>query len=114
MEDFGDLAGYAPGRTRPTRFGDKYLRLDRDLTPGMVVTIEPGIYLVPSIWAREDLVAPFADAVNQPAVEQLLERNFGGIRLEDDIAVTEGEPENLTVGLPSEAETVESMVGASS
>src|SRR5690606_22614068 len=42
MEDLGDRAGYAPGRHRSTQFGLAYLRLDRDLEPGMVVTIEPG------------------------------------------------------------------------
>ena len=49
------------GRTRPTRFGDRYLRLDRDLVPGMAVTIEPGFYQVPAILAIAQLTAPFDD-----------------------------------------------------
>jgi Xaa-Pro aminopeptidase len=65
MEDFGDLAGYAAGRVRRPEFGNKFLRLDRDLTAGMCVTIEPGIYLVPAIWQRDDLVRPLADVVNR-------------------------------------------------
>lgn len=42
MEDLGDLAGYAAGRSRSSRFGLGYLRLDRPLQAGMAVTIEPG------------------------------------------------------------------------
>jgi len=49
MEDLGDRAGYAPGRSRSKNFGDRYLRLDRDLAPGMAVTIEPWFYQVPDI-----------------------------------------------------------------
>ena len=47
MEDLGDRAGYLPGRSRAPEFGIRYLRLDRDLAPGMAVTIEPGIYITP-------------------------------------------------------------------
>ena len=113
LEEFGDLAGYAPGRTRPARFGDKFLRLDRDLEPGMVVTIEPGIYLVPALWQRDDLVQPFADVVNRPAVDALLRDQFGGIRIEDDILVTPEGPENLTAALPIEAEAVGGAIQSS-
>ena len=87
MEDFGDLAGYAPGRKRRQHFGDKFLRLDRDLESGMCVTIEPGIYLVPAIWESEELVGPFTDAVNRSAVDALLRDRFGGIRIEETVHV---------------------------
>ncbi len=107
MEDFGDLAGYPAGRTRREGLGDKFLRLDRDLEPGMTVTIEPGIYFVPAIWQRDDLVGKFADCVDRAKVDALLEAGFGGIRLEDDILVrAEGGPENLTQDLPIEANDV--------
>ena len=52
MEDLGDRAGYAPGRERAHNFGDRYLRLDRDLAPGMCVTIEPGFYQISRILER--------------------------------------------------------------
>ncbi len=107
MEDFGDLAGYAPGRERRTGFGDNALRLDRDLEVGMTVTIEPGIYIVPAIWARDDLVSPFADCVNRAAVDALIESHFGGIRLEDIVHVrAQGGPENITEELPIETDAV--------
>lgn len=73
--------------------GHPYLRLTRTLEPGHVVTVEPGIYFIPMLLAklRE---STDADAVNWPAVEAMLP--YGGIRIEDDVHVTEGAPENLT------------------
>jgi Xaa-Pro aminopeptidase len=113
MEDFGDLAGYAPGRTRRPEFGNKYLRLDRDLAPGMAVTIEPGIYLVPAIWARDDLVQPLADVVNRKKVDALLNDQFGGIRIEHTICVrADDRPEVLSDALPTEADQVAALVAA--
>ena len=115
MEDFGDLAGYAPGRTRRTEFGSKFLRLDRDLEPGMCVTIEPGIYLVPAIWANDELVRPLADVVNRRKVDALLNDRFGGIRIEHTICVRgsdAGGPEILSAALPTSPDEVTACVGS--
>ncbi len=115
MEDFGDLAGYAPGRERREHFGDNFLRLDRDLEPGMTVTIEPGLYLVPAIWDRDDLIGPFADVVNRSNIDALLKENFGGIRIEETIAIqASGGPEELSAALPNQADEVAKLVGGSS
>jgi len=114
MEDFGDPAGYAPGRKRRPEFGNNFLRLDRDLQPGMCVTIEPGLYLNPAIWQRDDLVGPLADLVNRPAVDRLLADGFGGIRIEDTICVREATaagPEVLTEALPTDPDAVAVLVG---
>ncbi len=112
MEDFGDLAGYAPGRTRRTEFGSKFLRLDRDLEPGMTVTIEPGVYIAPAIWRNEDLLAPFADSINRGAIDALVRGEFGGIRIEDSVHIRAGDagPENLTAELPKEADAVADLI----
>ncbi len=116
MEEFGDLAGYATGRTRRTEFGNKYLRLDRDLATGMTLTIEPGIYLVPAIWHNDALVAPFADVINRPAVDRLLDDGFGGIRIEETVCVqstSASGPEVLSIALPGDADgMIELMASA--
>jgi Xaa-Pro aminopeptidase len=114
MEDFGDLAGYPEGRTRRPEFGNRFLRLDRDLAPGMVVTIEPGIYLVPQIWQSAELSGPFEDVTNWEAIDMLLNSHFGGIRIEDDVHVLpadEESPEVLTRDLPKEPDAVAELVG---
>jgi len=112
MEDFGDLAGYAPGRTRRPEFGNRFLRLDRDLQAGMCVTIEPGIYFVPAIWRSDELTGPYEDAVNRALVEELLAQGFGGIRIEHTVCVrAEGGPEVLSAALPTDARELASLVG---
>lgn len=111
MEDYGDIAGYAPGRTRPTEFGTCYLRMDRDLAPGMCVTIEPGIYLNPALWRSAELVEPLADVVRRDRVESLLAEQFGGIRIEHTIHIrAEGGPEVLTAALPTGADAIAALV----
>jgi Xaa-Pro aminopeptidase len=105
MEDLGDRAGYAEGRTRAERFGDRYLRLDRDLVAGMAVTIEPGFYQVPAILRDEALVGPFKNDLDRDALARF--SDVRGIRLEDDVLCTSGDPEILTRAIPIEAPEVE-------
>jgi Xaa-Pro aminopeptidase len=108
MEDLGDLAGYETGRTRSPRFGLGYLRLDRPLKSGMVVTIEPGFYQVPAILQDPIHRATYQHVVNW---ERLAE--FGdvrGIRIEDDVLVTETGSEVLTADLPTERGAIEHLV----
>ena len=113
MEDFGDLAGYAEGRTRRPEFGNRFLRLDRDLSAGMCVTVEPGIYFVPAIWRDEALTGPYEDVVNRALVEELLGQRFGGIRIEHTICVRQaGAPEVLSGALPTDARELAALVGA--
>jgi Xaa-Pro aminopeptidase len=110
MEDLGDRAGYAQGRTRSSQFGLGYLRLDRDLAPGMLVTIEPGLYLVPAILGRQALVGPFiADKTFDPAALARF-ADVRGIRIEDDVLCTTTEPEVLSAAIPKQASAVESAV----
>jgi Xaa-Pro aminopeptidase len=108
MEDLGDRAGYAPGRTRSAQFGLSYLRLDRDLAPGMVVTIEPGLYQVPAILADPRLSALAGDRLDRTRLAKFAD--VRGIRIEDDVLVTDGEPEILTADIPKDAAEVEATV----
>jgi len=91
-----DVAGFAAsdaGGTIAKPEGHPYLRLTRTLEPGMVVTIEPGIYFIDML--LEPLRAgPHAGAIDWARVDAF--RPYGGIRIEDDVACTEGEPVNLT------------------
>jgi Xaa-Pro aminopeptidase len=110
MEDLGDRAGYAKGRTRSTQFGLSYLRMDRDLSAGMGVTVEPGIYVVPAI-----LKDPrFAELVRAHVDREALARfsDVRGIRIEDDVVVTDTGAEVLTKAIPKRPNDVEAAVAA--
>lgn len=105
MEDLGDRAGYAPGRARATEFGLRSLRLDRDLLPGMAVTIEPGFYLSPSILGDATLTKVAKDRLNRERLQDLA--GIRGIRIEDDILVTDDGREVLTDEIPKDVAAVE-------
>ena len=109
LEAFGDKAAYAEGRGRSKQFGLGALRMDIDLEPGHVVTIEPGFYVVDAILRSESLAGQHEGRINRAVIEKW--RGFGGIRLEDDILVTDDEPENLTLSIPIEINDVEETVG---
>jgi len=109
MEDLGDRAGYAPGRTRSERFGDRYLRLDRDLAPGMGVTVEPGLYNVPAILADEKLTGPLGGDLDRERLATF--SDVRGIRIEDDVLCTTGDPEVLSSAVPKRADLVEALLG---
>ncbi|MEM6714438.1 MAG: aminopeptidase P family protein [Cyanobacteria bacterium P01_D01_bin.6] len=108
MEDLGDLAGYAPGRTRSDRFGLGFLRLDRPLQAGMVVTIEPGFYQVPAILQDPQNRDRYAAVVNWERLAQF--QDVRGIRIEDDVLITSTGCEVLTASLPSQASEIERIV----
>lgn len=108
MEDLGDWAGYAPGRRRSPRFGLGYLRLDRPLAPRMVVTIEPGFYQVPGLLTPARQSGQYDDAVNWERLEAFA--SVRGIRIEDDVLITENGCEVLTAALPVAAADLEAWV----
>ena len=78
-------------RTRPE--GHPSLRLTRMLEPGVVVTVEPGVYLIDSLLAAAQ-ATPKRALIDWAVVDEL--RPFGGIRIEDNVVTTAGKPENLT------------------
>ena len=91
-----DVAGFAAsdsGGTIAKPDGHPYLRLTRTLEPGMVTTIEPGIYFVDMLLADLRNRREAAD-VDWDKVDVF--RKYGGIRIEDDVVCTDGAPENLS------------------
>ncbi|MEO8181261.1 MAG: aminopeptidase P family protein [Deltaproteobacteria bacterium] len=108
MEDLGDRAGYAPGRVRQQDPSYRYLRLDRDLRPGMLVTIEPGFYQIPDLLSGLEPGGPLDRALNRERLAQF--RDVPGIRIEDDVLVTETGHEILTAVLPSDARALEQIM----
>lgn len=105
--DTHDVGGYPKGVDKIDRPGIKFLRARRELLPGMVITVEPGIYFVPAVLepAIEDPdKIPF---LNVEKIKSLL--SFGGVRIEDDILVTETGYENLT-NVPKEIAEIEALM----
>ena len=108
MEDFGDLAGYAEGRARSDRFGLGYLRLNRPLQAGMLVTIEPGFYQVPAILNDRDRREKYRDVVNWDRLAEF--SDVRGIRIEDDVLITAAGTDVLTAALPTSIEAIEQQI----
>lgn len=112
MEDYGEnYVGYDEETSRIDQFGTAYLRLGRRLEPGFVLTNEPGIYFIPALvqkWKEEKINESF---INFAKVEEYLD--FGGIRLEDDLLITDKGSRLLgTKRVPITVEEVEETVNS--
>jgi len=86
MEDLGEVYVGYEGKPKFTQFGLKSLRLARELKPGFVLTIEPGIYFIPQLidlWKGQN---KFREFLNYDNIEKY--RDFGGIRNEEDYLIT--------------------------
>ncbi len=100
--------GYDEEITRSKEFGLAFLRFGRRLQKDFVMTIEPGIYFIPDLidnWKSENKLGEFID---YDKVETY--RDFGGIRIEDDILVTDTGCRVLGTPIPKTIADVESMM----
>ena len=93
-----DGSGLEPGRTKDPRPCLASLRQDLILRPGYIVTVEPGLYFIPALLNDPARRAKYRDCVNWTLVDKCL--GLGGVRIEDNILVTAGAPENLTAAIP--------------
>jgi Xaa-Pro aminopeptidase len=104
------LVGYRKGLERSTQFGLGYLRLARELEPGFVLTVEPGLYFIPALidqWRADETHAAF---INFPEVDKF--RDARGYRIEDDVLVTDSGCRVLGPPIPKTAAEVEAACRA--
>ena len=106
MEALGeDYVGYTDTIKRNPEFGWKSLRLAKALEPSFVITVEPGIYFIPELIDRWKAEQKCSSSINYNAVEKY--RDFGGIRIEDDVLVTQNGHRLLGRPIPKTIDEVE-------
>ena len=110
MENLGEnYVGYEEGVKRSTQLGLGSLRMARVLKPGNVVTDEPGIYFIPALIDKWKAEGTCRDFINFDALDAY--RSFGGIRIEDDLLITENGARLLgSKRLPRTVEEVENAM----
>lgn len=109
MENFDEtIVGYDEKTSRSTQFGLKSLRLGRTLEDGMVITNEPGCYFIPALIDKFRAENKFKDFVNYDMLETY--KDFGGIRLEDDILVTDKSSRVLGKPIPKTVKEIEEIM----
>ncbi len=110
MENLGQIyVGYDDEIQPASQFGLAFLRLGRRLKPGFVLTVEPGCYFIPALidqWKAEGLHTGF---INYAEVEKY--KDFGGIRIEDDVLVTDTGHTVLGRAVPKTVEEIEGLLG---
>ena len=91
-------AATCPGASAARASGSRSCAATSRSQPGYVITVEPGLYFIPALLKDPERRSRYRDAVNWAKVDTLL--GFGGIRIEDDVLVTPGEPDVLTAAIP--------------
>jgi Xaa-Pro aminopeptidase len=108
MEDLGEeYVGYTDTIKKSREFGWKSLRLARALEPGFVVTIEPGLYFIPELMDQYRSQKKFFDFFDYSRLDGL--RDFGGIRIEEDLLITEQGSRLLGKPLAKTADAIEAL-----
>ena len=109
MENVGeDFVGYDQETKRSDQFGTAFLRLGRRLQPGFVLTVEPGIYFIPALIDQWKAEGKFNEFINFDKVETY--KDFGGIRIEDDILVTNDGYRVLGKPIPKTVAEIEAIM----
>ncbi len=109
MEDLGeDFVGYNDEVKRSDIFGTAFLRLGRKYQPGFVLTVEPGCYFIPALIEKWKSENKFTDYINYDKVAEYFD--FGGIRIEDDILVTDNGHKLMGKHIPKTVQEVEDLM----
>jgi len=113
MEGLGEnYVGYDTTVSRSPQFGLAYLRMARELRPGFVLTVEPGIYFIPALidqWRSEKRLTAFIDYAR---VEEY--RDFTGIRIEDNVLITKDGRRVLGRPIPKKVKDIENTMASAS
>jgi len=111
MEDLGEpYVGYTDSLKKETSiFGLKSLRLGRELEAGFVLTVEPGIYIIPELIDRWQAEKKYAEFINYDVLNTY--RDFGGIRIEDNFLITDTGSHLLGKYLPKTLREIEALKG---
>lgn len=107
MENLGEVYVGYNGQPKSTQFGRKSLRLGRELEPGFVLTIEPGVYFIPELMDLWKSQNKFTEFINYDKLFQY--RDFGGIRNEEDYLITADGARRLGKKIPLTTEEVEAI-----
>ena len=106
MENLGEnYVGYSDAIKRSEQFGLAYLRMGKELKPGHVLTVEPGIYFIPALVATWKKDKKFLEFIPYAKVEKYLD--FGGVRIEDNVLVNKAGARVLGKKIPKAVAEVE-------
>lgn len=110
MEDLGEnYVGYSEHIKRSELFGTAYLRLGKELETGYVLTVEPGLYFIPQLIDQWKAEGKFTEFINYEEVAKY--RNFSGVRIEDNVLITETGSKVLGKRIPKTAVEIEDLRG---
>ena len=110
MEGLGEnFVGYSESVKRSDQFGLAYLRMGRELEPGFVMTNEPGCYFIPALIEQWKSEKKFQQFINYNEVNSYI--GFGGVRIEDDVLITDTGSRVLGTPIPKTVEEVEATAG---
>lgn len=108
LQDLGDIVAYTEDAPRSSDFGTAFLRYGREIESGMIFTIEPGIYFIPALIDRWKEEKRHKEFINYPALDEY--RDFGGIRIEDDVLCTDTGRRVLGTPIPKTVDELESIL----
>jgi Xaa-Pro aminopeptidase len=108
MEALGeDYIGYNEKVKRSDQFGLAFLRFALPYQPGHVFTVEPGIYFIPQLIDKWRAEGKFTEFINYSKVEKL--KDFGGVRIEDNVLITEKGHKLLGKPIPKTVADIEAV-----
>jgi Xaa-Pro aminopeptidase len=108
MEALGeDYVGYSAELKRSSQFGFAFLRFALPFVPGHVFTVEPGCYFIPELIAQWKGEKKFSGFINYDRIDKYM--SIGGIRIEDNVLITEKGHKLLAKPIPKTVKDVESV-----